>query len=265
MPPRCSSLRPPTPTAWRSSSRVRGLLADAGQRQLERPHRRLDGAAGRDGLRRRRPRRHVHQGREDLPRRALGVRGAAHRRQVHRRRGRDRRGRGDGARHPGHPRADGGELGRRRGDHGHQDADAAQEHAGAGRAPEDRRPVAQRGAYRRAPGHSGRGRLRGHRARADRAGAHRQPRVEAHGAVGHAHRRPRPLRVRRAFRRARRRAAGAGRPAAAVRRGQPARHPDPRDPSHYQLARAGAHEALGGADQHVARAPRWTSRRWWRR
>ena len=44
----------------------------------------------------------------------------------------------------------------------------------------------------------------------------------------------------------------AGRPAAAVRRGQPARHPDPRDPPHYQLARAGAHEALGGADQHVA-------------
>ena len=43
---------------------------------------------------------------------------------------------------------DGGELGRRRGDNHHQDADAAQEHAGAGRAPED---PAARGAARRLP------------------------------------------------------------------------------------------------------------------
>ena len=112
------------------------------------PYRRLDGAAGGDGLRRRRPRRTSIKGAKisrDVLSASEGLRIVAKYTvgvdeiDV------------DAATELGilvtHAPTE-ANWGRRRGDHGHQDADAAQEHSGARRAPEDGRA---RGAARRLP------------------------------------------------------------------------------------------------------------------
>ena len=112
------------------------------------------------------------------PARHGGFAAPAHRREVHGRRRRHRRRGGDRSRHSGVPRADRGQLLRRRREHPGRDADAPEEGARARRRGA-RRPVARAVSvldlYRQPPV----GRLSRHHGRTGRPGPHRHARRAA--------------------------------------------------------------------------------------